>query len=479
MGSLLSALQSAGNSLNVFEQAMGVVQNNVANASTAGYVTQTLNLSASAFQPGANLYGGVQTDGIQSSRNQFAEQAVWNQNEALGTATQQSSSLNALQSVFSISGASGIPSALTGLYSAFSAWSTTPGSVTTQQQVLTAAGQVTQAFNAAAHSVSQLESQTNTQLQSTVSQINQISSQIAQINVQRQNGGAGDAGLDASLYNHLEQLSNLTSISVQSQSDGTVSVLMGGQTPLVTGSTANPLHVTFAPTAGATNPSAPPDAQITTFSGQNVTNVVSQGSLAGLLQFRNTTLPSVIGNGAQQGSLNQLAQSVADRVNTLLTSGQSSAGPPAVAGAPLFSYTASSATSVAQTLSLTSVTGSQLAAISPGPPTVANGTADQLAQLSTPQTAADKVNGMSYMDYYGSLASDIGSQAASAAMAETSQTQLLTQAQNMRSQVSGVSLNDQAAKLLQFQQAYEASAHMVSVIDQTLSSFMTTMQQAP
>ena len=457
---------------------MGVVQNNVANASTAGYVTQTLNLSASAFQPGANLYGGVQTDGVQNSRNQFAEQAVWNQNEALGTATQQSASLNALQSVFSVSGTSGIPSALTNLYSAFSAWSTTPTSTTTQQQVLTAAGQVTQAFNSAANSVNQLEAQTNTQLQSTVSQINQLSAQIAQINVQRQNGGAGDAGLDASLYNNLEQLSNLTSISVQTQSDGTVSVLMGGQTPLVIGQTQNPIQVTFAQTPGATNLNAPPDAHITSSSGQDVTSVVSQGTLAGLLQFRNTTLPAVTGSGTQQGSLNQLAQSVADRVNTLLTSGQSSAGPPAVAGLPLFTYTAGSATSVAQSLSVTNITGSQLAAISPGPPVVANGTADQLAQLATPQTAADMVNGMSYTDYYSSIASDVGGQAASAATAETTQTQLLTQAQNMRSQVSGVSLNDQAAKLLQFQQAYEASAQMVSVINQTMSSFMTAMQQA-
>jgi flagellar hook-associated protein FlgK len=48
MGSLLSALQNAGHSLDVFEQAMGVIQNNVANASTAGYTTQTVNLSASA-----------------------------------------------------------------------------------------------------------------------------------------------------------------------------------------------------------------------------------------------------------------------------------------------------------------------------------------------------------------------------------------------------------------------------------------------
>ncbi len=477
MGSLLSAIQSTGHSLDVFEQAMGVIQSNVANASTPGYVSQTLNLSASAFQPGSNLYGGVQVEGVQDSRNQSAEQAVWAQNGALGTATQQSASLNSLQSLFSVSGTSGIPAALSSLYSAFSAWSTTPSSSTTQQQVLAAASQVTQAFKSTAAGVNQLASQNASQLRSTVSQINQLSSQIAQLNGQMQSTGGTDGGLTANLYNDLEQLSNLTSISVQTGNDGTVSVLMGGQTPLVNGATALPLSVSFTPAGG--NPNAPPDAQILSSSGQDVTNVVSQGTLAGLLQFQNTTLPSIVGNGTQQGSLNQLAQSVADQVNTLLTNGQISAGPPPVPGVALFSYTAGSPTSVAQTLAVTNITGSQLAAIDPATG-VANGTADALAQLATPDltSGVGAVNGMSYMDDYSSIASDLGSQASNAATAETTQTQLLTQAQTMRSQISGVSLNDQAAQLLQFQQAYEASAQTLSTINQTLSSFMTAMQQA-
>jgi flagellar hook-associated protein 1 FlgK len=478
MGSLLSAIQSTGHSLDVFEQAMGIIQSNVANASTPGYVTQTLNLSASAFQPGSNLYGGVQVEGVQSSRNQSAEQAVWAQNGALGTATQQSASLNSLQSLFSVSGTSGIPAALSSLYSAFSAWSTTPSSSTAQQQVLSAASQVTQAFNSTAAGVNQLASQNASQLQSTVSQINQLSSQIAQLNGQMQSTGGTDGGLTANLYNDLEKLSNLTSITVQTGNDGTVSVLMGGQTPLVNGATALPLSVSFTP-AGGTNPNAPPDAQILSSSGQDVTNVVSQGTLAGLLQFQNTTLPSVVGNGSQQGSLNQLAQSVADQVNTLLTNGQISAGPPPVPGVALFSYTAGAPTSVAQTLAVTNITGSQLAAIDPATG-LANGTADALSQLATPNitSGVGAVNGMSYMDDYSSIASGIGNQASNAATAATTQTQLLTQAQTMRSQISGVSLNDQAAQLLQFQQAYEASAQTLSTINQTLSQFMTDMEQA-
>jgi flagellar hook-associated protein 1 FlgK len=76
---------------------------------------------------------------------------------------------------------------------------------------------------------------------------------------------------------------------------------------------------------------------------------------------------------------------------------------------------------------------------------------------------------MSYTDFYSSIASNIGSLAQSASQSQTAQTQMLAQAQNARSQLSGVSLNEQAAALLQYQNAYQASAQAFSTIRNTLS----------
>ena len=42
----------------------------------------------------------------------------------------------------------------------------------------------------------------------------------------------------------------------------------------------------------------------------------------------------------------------------------------------------------------------------------------------------------------------------------------LAQAQNLRQQVSGVSLDEEAAVLLQFQQAYEANSKLITILDQ-------------
>jgi len=72
MSSLLVALQTAGTALRGFEKAIGVVQTNVLNASTAGYARQEIELSAEAYDPDSGHYGGLKTGDVESSRSTYA-----------------------------------------------------------------------------------------------------------------------------------------------------------------------------------------------------------------------------------------------------------------------------------------------------------------------------------------------------------------------------------------------------------------------
>jgi flagellar hook-associated protein 1 FlgK len=475
MGSLFAALGTASNALDVLQKAIGVVQNNVSNASTPGYVTQTPTFLARPFDAAGNVWGGVESGAVLDARNVYAERAVWNSSQQAGWAKEQATNLAALESVFDVSGTSGIPGALSQLSSAFSAWSANPTDTTARQQVLSAAQNFAQAFNQAATGIETISSQTDQQLTTTVNQINQYAAQIADINGQIRQGAGSDPGLQSQLYNTLEQLSSLAPVTVRMESDGTATVLLGGQSPLVIGQNASPLQLAYPPAgASAPNPGAAPDVQLLSADGHDVTALATSGQLGGLVAFRNTAIPSVLGDGQQQGSLNQLAQGVADRINGLLTSGQLSPGPPPTPGVALFSYAAASPTQTAVTLAVNpTITGAQLAA---GTATAANDIANQLAGLASSHNAADQIAGLSYTDFYSSIASGIGQQAASASTASDTQTQILTQAQNLRAQVSGISLNDQAAMLMQFQQGYQAAAQMISVINNITQSLLTMMQ---
>jgi flagellar hook-associated protein 1 FlgK len=173
-----------------------------------------------------------------------------------------------------------------------------------------------------------------------------------------------------------------------------------------------------------------------------------------------------------------MAQQFADRVNTILTSGNISDGPPAVSGVPLFTYDASNGTAVAKTLAVDStVTTDQLATIDPGPPSVSNGVPLDLSQMATPLQDADKIDGVSYSEYYGQLAGRVGDQLNQATNGQQVQQSLLTQAKNLRQQYSGVSLDEEASILLQFQQAYSANSRFITVLDQLTQETIGIIQQ--
>src|ERR1700760_554008 len=180
--SLFSTLNSTSNTLATFERALSVTQNNVSNASTPGYVRQKATFEALPFNNGTGELGGVAAGPIQSTRDQYAEQTVQSANSQLGMFGQQVQSLTDLQNQFDISGASGVPAALSSLYSAFSTWSNNPNDATSRQGVLTAASKLAGAFQQTSANIAQVASNTTGQIGSLVGQINTLAGKIAGYN---------------------------------------------------------------------------------------------------------------------------------------------------------------------------------------------------------------------------------------------------------------------------------------------------------
>ena len=488
MTNLFATLQTSANALGVFQTALNVTANNVANASTPGYVTQTQGVQALPFDPSVGLVGGVSSTQVESARDVYAERAVQVQQTALGTSQQQVATLSPLQGNFDITGTTGIPGALNKLYSAFSAWGTAPNDGAARQGVLTAAQAVSQAFQQQSNVLDQAASGADSQLTGLVAQVNNLAATIQQNNVQRAQSSGKDPSLDANLYNALEELSQLVPIQTLQQSDGTTTVLLAGQVPLVVGQLQYQIsaNVAVPGVSAPTNPSGPPSAQILDSSGRDVTSSITQGQIGGLLQARNVVLAQLRGDSRQQGQLNQLAQSIADRVNALFVAGSiadavpaSGTNPatPAVAGVPLFTYDPARPSSIAQSLSvLSTTTADQLAAIDPGPPEVSNGIPLKLANLATPQSAADEIDNVSYTQFFGNIAASLGAAISSAQSNQTTQQGLLTQAQTLRQQTSGVSLDSEAIKILEFQRSYQAVSKMVTILDDLTQTVINMIQ---
>jgi len=84
-------------------------------------------------------------------------------------------------------------------------------------------------------------------------------------------------------------------------------------------------------------------------------------------------------------------------------------------------------------------------------------------------------DGVALADGYISLFSDVGTRVQGAQFAASFSGQVASAAESARTQVSGVNLDEEAARLLQFQQAYQASAKFLQIAQSTFDSLLQTV----
>ena len=195
-----------------------------------------------------------------------------------------------------------------------------------------------------------------------------------------------------------------------------------------------------------------PQAVITDSQGNDITSklINNGGELGAELQTRNVTLPGYL------SSLNTIAQTFADSVNTTLSQGLDANGnSPAV---NLFQYNATQG--AAYTMSVTNITTDQIAAASAGAPG-GNGNAIAVANLANQPV----LSGATITQAYGNLGAQVGRDISTAQQSQSAYQSLVDQAQQTRSNTTGVSLDAEAAELVQFQQAYQAAGQVVSVLN--------------
>ncbi len=95
----------------------------------------------------------------------------------------------------------------------------------------------------------------------------------------------------------------------------------------------------------------------------------------------------------------------------------------------------------------------------------------RMGQLQTQNTMLGGT--ATYEDNYAGFVNDIGNKAASANVSSQAQTALLNQATAARDAVSGVNSDEEAAKLVQYQQAYQASAKVIQVASKLFDTLIS------
>jgi flagellar hook-associated protein 1 FlgK len=331
-----SALTVGLSGLEANQMGLDVVGQNVANADTAGYVDEQLNLSASPMVQQSQYAGsasglpgnGVQVAGVERMSNTFLQQQSYAAQADQGTLTAEQTGLQSIQNNFPDLSGSGVSAELTQLWSDWSNLANNPSSQPTRATLVQDATSLTSSLNQTYSALSALSSQTVQDVTTTLQQVNQYAKQIASLNQQILAAGSGSTSV-ADLQDQrdaiISKLSKDLGVTVGYNSNGTANVYSGTEA-LVSGSSYQALSVANTTTSGGA-------AYSLVWSQDGSSYQPSSGSVAGMLEVANTYVPQY------QGSLDQVAQSLAGSVNYLMSTGYDLNGNP---GQPFFLGTGAS-----------------------------------------------------------------------------------------------------------------------------------------
>lgn len=446
---LSSSLSIATEALGAQTAALEVTNNNISNANTPGYSRQIVSLSSAAsVQNGTTVDEGVSYQGFTSVRDAVLSMAINAATSDQGSLTAQNTLLTQINSAFSGT-TTGIGASLSTLFSDLSSLSTNPTDPSARQTVLGDANALADAFHQGAAALSNASSAANQQVSSAVAQVNQLSQQIAALNGQIATAAAngGDGGALTDQRDELTtQLSQLIGVST-TQTNGTPTLTTTNGSPLVIGDSSYPLQVATAPDG---------TAHVLDGQGNDITDALSGGTIGGAITARDNTVPAL----SQQ--LDALASQFAAAMNDAQAAGYDLNGNP---GAAMYTLPATGSAAAGISVALTS--GSQIAASSDG----SAGSSGNLKTLLGVQSA-NLPGGANPTDSYASLVANIGfagSQVSSGLAATTSSLQQLTSQQDSE---SAVSIDEETANLIRYQQAYSASARVISTINDIYTTLM-------
>jgi len=447
MSSLNASLATALSGLTAAEGAIAATTNNVANANTPGYSREEpVLVSSDPVVLTPLTYGtGVTLQSIQSVRDPILLSQIQQETQSSGQFNSLVSALQQLQTNFTGT-SSGIGAAISNFFDSVNQLSTNPTDLSLRQGVITAANNLATSFNTTANALTQQQGNLDLSVVQSVGQINQLTRQIAQLNGQisnLQNVGENAGTLVDQRQQVIDQLSSLVDVSVI-PSDNTLTLTTANGVPLVTGQQSFQL-TTQTNSAGLHEVYS---------QGNNITSFITSGQLGGTLQARDQQIPAV------ENQLDTLAAGLANSVNAVQVAGFDLNGD---AGTDLFTPPPAGATGAAASLSVAITNPSLIAASSDGT-SGSNGNAEALYALSTQGI----ISGQNPSDYYSGIVFNVGNATSSASAEQTASSQVLQQLNDQNSTVSGVSLNEEAANLVQYQQAFDASAQVITTINDML-----------
>lgn len=424
---------------------LDTTSHNIANANTPGYTRQRVELSARpGYHSNVGWIGtGVNVDQIARLRDQFLDDR---HRVASGDHAFHAVRGETLASLESLSGEpdEGISARMAGLWEAAETWANDPSDTSTRRQVLTELSSIAEAVRTTAGSWDSLEQDLTSRHDTVTDEVNATLASIDDYNRRIANAVPGRIGPD--VYDQrdllLDDLAGMTGAVVRIDAEGRATATLDGVD----------LLSPDGPATVAVN-----GATITVTDANGLTSDVTgsvRGELGGLHQVLTQDIPE------WRDALHGFAESLATTINDVNRSGYIAGSPDQ--GEPLLSF---DATDPAGSIRVADdVTPAHLAsATTPDASIHDEGNARNLADLRTTSGLEAQL-----ADVVVGLAGEVRSSANAAEAARG----VALGAQHARDAEHGVSMDEEMVGLVRYQRAMEASARVMTTVDQALDTLV-------
>ncbi len=303
----------ASNAVAAYQRALATVSNNIANVATDGYSRQAVVLQANPVSKNGNIFmgTGVMVDRIQRQYDAFAEANLRNSNSDLAS---QEPMVNYANRVIDVMGGQtmGLTSALDQFFASARDLSADPASTVARGSFVRDAQSLAARFGQLSAQLDLVQEETTQAVSSSVSQMNTIIKQLADVNTQLSSNKTANAQPAALLDQRdqlLKDLSDFAHVNTRFNENGSVLVSLGPSVTkdiVVDGNKAYSIAANF-------NSAAPEKVSLVLdpYGKPSALTSVSSGALAGLMSFREQVL------GSTRAALDTLASTLVREVNAV------------------------------------------------------------------------------------------------------------------------------------------------------------------
>jgi len=502
--STFMGLETSKRGLFTQQSALYTTGHNISNANTLGYSRQRVNMEATAGFPGTGLSAGtmpgflgtgVQAGSIQRIRDGFVDQQYRQESNKLGYWDTQTKAISQMEDVMNEPSAYGLQKSLSEFWQSLQDLAVNPENGGSRAVVVQRGQAVADSFNYMHKSLTEIQTNLGKEIDVSAGQVNSILKQISELNDQIQkvepNGYLPNDLYDAR-DSLLDELAGYFPIETENKPSGgralavaegsvTVSMKLNGKTVvLVEGSKAATLETNPKSLVGDNKSNLP-------IIGMTINPIDGGASIPlGQAEFLNSgKLKSLMNSyGTDDGKgmypemlaeLNKMAAAFGNQMNIVHTSGTDING---VKGGNFFD-TKGAGPFTAGNIFVSDALAkdpSLLAASSSDPGNTEEGNGKNAKNLGDVLFAKlDDLEGSTIQTYFQGVIGQLGVDGQQAERMTFNSTTLLGAVENRRASISSVSLDEEMTDMIRFQQAYNASARMITVVDETLDKIINGM----